>query len=45
MGELNPVESDLGSAMLSGRGLVPSTGEAGALAVVAFKKTTIQSET
>ena len=33
-------EFELGKAMLSGRGLLTSTGEAGALAVVAFKEQT-----
>lgn len=40
VGELSGDEFELGKAMLSGRGLLTSTGEAGALAVVAFKEQT-----
>lgn len=40
MGELSGEEYVLGKAMLSGRGLLTSTGEAGALAVTAFKEQT-----
>lgn len=38
--ELYKDELELGKAMLRGRGLITSTGEAGALAVVAFKEQT-----
>lgn len=40
VGEPSGGELELGKAMLSGRGLLTSTGEAGALAVVAFKEQT-----
>lgn len=40
VGELNGDELELGKAMLRGRGLLTSTGDAGALAVVAFKEQT-----
>lgn len=38
--EMNGEEPELGKAMLRGRGLLTRTGEAGALAVIAFKKQT-----
>lgn len=40
VGEPSGDEFELGKAMLSGRGLLTSTGEAGALAVIAFKEQT-----
>lgn len=40
VGEPSGDELELGKAMLSGRGLLTSTGEAGALAVVGFKDQT-----
>lgn len=40
VGEPSGDELELGKAILSGRGLLTSTGEAGALAVVGFKEQT-----
>lgn len=40
VGEPRGDEFELGRAMLSGRGLLTSTGDAGALAVTAFKEQT-----
>lgn len=40
VGEPSGDEFELGKAMLRGRGLLTSTGEAGALAVIAFKEQT-----
>lgn len=45
MGELSGDEFVLGNAMLSGRGLLTSTGEAGALDVIAFEEQTSNQNT